>query len=319
MNADGSLEPVPPSNPIEDEKVTGLSAIPEPAALDPFDAGKAWIFGTLAALVLGVPAAYSFVPKLLVAAGLSLRKRVSLKDTWLLNPVTWKDLVFPACLGLSLFTVEVSFWYLLDIVFGGRLQGWAELFSAPAAGSPAYWFVAAVLVIPAVEEFFFRGFFMNSLREMGPGWAAFVPSLVFAAFHHPAGIPGALVLAVSASILTLWSGSVYPALSLHISLNSAVAAIKAIGDADTGHGASITAHLCLLLCTVAGMRLFRNEYKRLWQETRKLWHDMVSEPNARAKLKKLLLHWTYIIILAEILLTVVLVVYCTVTGRQIEL
>lgn len=315
----GSLEPVPPSNPIGDEQASVLPSVPQPAPLDPFDPGKAWIFGTLAAVVLGVPAAYSFIPKLLAAAGLALRKRVSLKETCLLNPVKWKDLVFPVCLGLSLFTLEVSGWYLLDIVFGGRLHGWADLFPTAVSGSPVHWFVAGVLVVPIVEEFFFRGFFMNSLREWGPGWAVFVPSLIFAAFHHPAGIPGAFVLGVSAGILTQRSGSVYPALSLHMAFNLTVAAIKAIGDADTGHGASIAACLCLLAFTIAGIRLFWKEYKRLWKDARDLWRRMVSEQNARTKLRNLLFHWTYIIILAEILLTVVFVVYYTVTGRQIEI
>jgi membrane protease YdiL (CAAX protease family) len=98
-----------------------------------------------------------------------------------------------------------------------------------AGNGAAITFLIGVLVVgvaPAVEEFFFRGFFYGALRTQFPFWvAALIDGLVFGAVHAPTGIeavPPLIALGFAFCLLYEATGSIVPGIVLH-TLNNMVA------------------------------------------------------------------------------------------------
>jgi membrane protease YdiL (CAAX protease family) len=96
---------------------------------------------------------------------------------------------------------------------------------AGRADSPLGWVVFALMVgvgAPVVEELFYRGLLMRSLRKRGmPGWAAVVVSgAVFAAVHlQGLQLPGLFAFGVIAGGLAHLSGRLGPAIWAHVGFN----------------------------------------------------------------------------------------------------
>ena len=86
--------------------------------------------------------------------------------------------------------------------------------------------VLVVGVAPAIEEFFFRGFFYGALRTRYSFLiAAVIDGLVFGAVHAPTGIqavPPLIVLGIAFCLAFEATGSILPGIVLH-SLNNMVA------------------------------------------------------------------------------------------------
>ena len=79
------------------------------------------------------------------------------------------------------------------------------------------------LLIPVAEELIFRGVLLTWLAAHVPGWAAvLVTSLIFAAMHvEPSIVAGTLFLGLVCGWLVQKSGSLWPAIAVHV-LNNAV-------------------------------------------------------------------------------------------------
>ncbi|MBE3561433.1 MAG: CPBP family intramembrane metalloprotease [Ktedonobacteraceae bacterium] len=86
--------------------------------------------------------------------------------------------------------------------------------------------LAAVLVAPFCEEMFFRGFvFMGLLRGMSLVWAGVFSALIFAVAHaDPGSFPVLFIIGLVLAYLRWRSGSIWPAIVLHL-LNNGLSAL----------------------------------------------------------------------------------------------
>jgi len=93
--------------------------------------------------------------------------------------------------------------------------------SVSGVGDWALFVVAVVVVAPLVEELYFRGLLLRSVEYRFGRWVAVVASsAIFALVHlNPILLPGLFVLGVIAACLTLWTGRLGSALSLHVGFN----------------------------------------------------------------------------------------------------
>lgn len=286
--------------------MTARSGEARDTPLLPSDGGTALVLGTIASSILKVPDWCSTLVPVLLGALFAHKKRVSLGSVFPLKPVRRVDLVFPGVLGLCLFSAEFFSGNLLDHVTGGKFGAWSELFPFPRETS---WFLlfALAFFIPAVEEVFFRGFFARCMSTYGPGWTVFAPALIFAAAHHPAGMIGALLFGILAGTLFLRSGSLLPPMVFHVTVNL----LAVIGAwAIQSQGATLFAGI-LGVCTGAGAWWFRAKLSAVGRGVLSLWRDMVSDEALNKKLKGLLSHWSFILILLTMALTLSFVAYKT--------
>jgi len=101
--------------------------------------------------------------------------------------------------------------------------------------SPWWLLLAGIVVAPVVEEVFFRGFVFAGLRRRYD-WqkAALISSLLFALIHlQPTAIPPIFILGYIFAYLYERSGSIGPAILMHISTNGlALGAAYLIANMD---------------------------------------------------------------------------------------
>lgn len=113
--------------------------------------------------------------------------------------------------------------------------------------------VLVIVLAPAAEEIFFRGFFYRALRNrFGVASASSMNGLLFGSIHYGGTdtlvlLPVLAVLGVLFCLLYEWTGSLYPAIGLHV-VNNALA-FGASGDGDPFVGAAL-AVVGLALCLV---------------------------------------------------------------------
>lgn len=138
------------------------------------------------------------------------------------------DAVVGLVIGLVAQLVLLPLIYIPILELSGRNR--TEL-SAPArelasrAGNNAGWVLFALIVglgAPLVEEMFYRGLFLRSLRKRGMGDAlsVVVSATVFAAVHFQTlQFPGLLVFGLIAGWLALHYGRLGPAIWAHVGFN----------------------------------------------------------------------------------------------------
>lgn len=94
--------------------------------------------------------------------------------------------------------------------------------------------VLVVGVAPAVEEFFFRGFFFGSLRSRLTALpAAFAAGAFFGLIHAPTGldaVPPLVVLGIVFCLVYELTGSLFPAIALHAFNNMLAFGSSSLGD-----------------------------------------------------------------------------------------
>jgi hypothetical protein len=129
--------------------------------------------------------------------------------------------VLPVAAGLAV----AAIW----LVLVPRAEPPGHLAALPVEAVAAWWTVrllGAVLVIPLVEEAFFRGYLLTRLNRGGPIWrlvAIGLSTAAFAALHGAwlAAIPAGLVFAG----IFLWRGRLWDAVVAHMTANLAVGLI----------------------------------------------------------------------------------------------
>lgn len=96
----------------------------------------------------------------------------------------------------------------------------AEQFKAVMASNVG--FIAIAILAPIAEEVVFRGAILNWLMRSQPAWKAMViSSLLFAVVHgNPAQMPHAMLIGMLLAWLTVRTGSIVPAIIVHIVNNS---------------------------------------------------------------------------------------------------
>lgn len=138
------------------------------------------------------------------------------------------DAVGGLAIGVLTQLVALPLLYLPILQLTGHTS---EDLSAPArelagrADTVVGWVVFAGIVgvgAPVVEELFYRGLFLRSLRKAGAStWlAVLVSSVVFAAIHFQAlQFPGLLLFGLIAAALTVRTGRLGPAIWAHVGFN----------------------------------------------------------------------------------------------------
>src|SRR3954454_231465 len=141
------------------------------------------------------------------------------RGTPFLRGLKWGAIAFAIYFGFQIFYVA--------LVHPDQKQ--TTLQDLGAGNGPALTLLIGILVVgvaPAIEEFFFRGFFYGALRPRFPCIAAAaIDGVVFGAVHAPTGIeavPPLIVLGFAFCLLYEATGSIIPGIVLH-TLNNMVA------------------------------------------------------------------------------------------------
>lgn len=124
--------------------------------------------------------------------------------------------------GLMLISFAFNFIYGLFLsMFDLRIQiDLVPIFQD--LSSPWLFFVGGAIIAPMVEEIFFRGFVFAGLRSQY-GWqrAALLSAAIFALLHFtPTAILPIFILGYIFALLYQLSGSIWPAILMHILTNS---------------------------------------------------------------------------------------------------
>lgn len=99
---------------------------------------------------------------------------------------------------------------------------------------------AVILLAPLAEEVFFRGFFYRALRNrFSPVSAIAINALLFGSIHYTGPdtlslLPILAVLGAVFCVLYEWSGSLYPAIALHMLNNALTFSVSAEGSVFVG-------------------------------------------------------------------------------------
>jgi membrane protease YdiL (CAAX protease family) len=289
--------------------------------IDPFDPPKAHLLGmVLVGLFLNgtiaewLPAAVVFC---LTSWFVISRKRAAPAQVFRLNPVSPSVLAFPIALAVVFWSLEVLALEGVDLVTRGSVSRWGKLFPSPVDSSlPFSEIVSTCILVPVAEEMFWRGFFSYALRRLGTGWAVVLPAIFFALLHHPVGVLGAFLVGVIAGILTARHDSILPAIVFHAAGNSSMCLLTAIGNK---YGGDVAEVLYYAIC-VSGVLLvlrIRPEIAGLWHDVKKVFRDFGSRPRFGKNFKLLFRHWSYILVVLELALTVAAIVLTTVTGEPV--
>lgn len=116
----------------------------------------------------------------------------------------------------------------------GILGAWVtDLARAGWVGAgPHFWAWDVVVVTPAVEEIFFRGYLLSSIRQaFGPQAAVIASTLLFAVAHlasGPSTVVTACLFGAVLALLTLRTRSVSPAILAHSAFNATQVLIAAL-------------------------------------------------------------------------------------------
>jgi len=289
--------------------------------LNPFDPARAWLLGLLITVLLigqfsDLGDFMGTVPGLAVALFIAVRRRVSVRDTFRLRPFRPADLAFPVCLSLSLGSAETLVLEAIDFATRGRFGQWAESISPEIPGGTLVTMLLTVVFVPVVEELFFRGFFMSSFAELGMGWAVVFPSIFFATGHSPLIWPGAFAGGVASSLFVLETGSIAPGIAFHAAMNLLGTGLGLVHEVLPGAYGEICC-LAMRIGFASMALLFVPRYKRLWISFRMYWADFRGGPGVGHRLKYLLRHWTYKLILVLLAAIVGVWAFLMVTGQPL--
>ncbi len=311
-----------------DNAVLDEAAINVPANADsrwllgPIDAGKALFFGNvigaLARGILRVPEGYGAIINicfLIWPVYAVWKKRLSYKDVFHTNFVWNPDFGFLAVLAVGISCAELLIIEGIDLLFKGRLADWAGLFpSAQMPDSLIQTILIVAVAVPIIEELLFRGFLLTAFSQWGHGWAVVFPGLVFALLHHPAGMLGAFAAASVSAISVIHYKSIVPAIVIHASGNLFLDLLEAF------HG-WVQPPLVELFCIgirvgfVLAVFLLRHRLAWIWYEFRRYWSEFVKRPQFKYRLKSLMKHWSWILVIILLAVTVVTVVLISIFGE----
>ncbi|MEA3350418.1 MAG: type II CAAX endopeptidase family protein [Chloroflexota bacterium] len=127
-------------------------------------------------------------------------------------------------LGCGLMILSWGFnlvYSLMLAIYGLQVQPDIKLLFADIS-SPGWIFIAGVVIAPVVEEIIFRGFIFAGLRGRY-GWkkAALISSALFALIHiQPLAVIPIFILGLIFAYLYQRSGSIWPAIIMHMSTNA---------------------------------------------------------------------------------------------------
>ena len=160
---------------------------------------------------------------LFIVRGLPLREALALR-----RPPSWSNAIGIALAALAaVWTTSL----VLELTVGhaAREQAVPEFFDATRLAPLAANFVAVALFVPIVEESLCRGVGFYLLEPWGPAVAVGGSALAFALAHGAVlDLPWVLVTGVGLGYLRLRTGSLYPCVGLHATVNGIAIAASAL-------------------------------------------------------------------------------------------
>jgi membrane protease YdiL (CAAX protease family) len=164
----------------------------------------------------------------------------------------------PFLRGLKWAAIAFAIYFVFQLVYVAAVhpdQKQTTLEDLGAGNGAAMTILIGVLVVgvaPAVEEFFFRGFFYGALRTRFTFLAAAaIDGLVFGAIHAPTGIeavPPLIILGFAFCIAYEATGSILPGICLHALNNMVAFGADKQGDwAVAGITAAVVLGACVTL------------------------------------------------------------------------
>jgi membrane protease YdiL (CAAX protease family) len=93
--------------------------------------------------------------------------------------------------------------------------GLTSTWSCESIWFPLLGILVSAILIPVIEEAINRGFLLHYFLPKGKLTAILLSSVLFAVFHQPHAIPPAFVIGIYLALLTLRSGSLFPATIAH--------------------------------------------------------------------------------------------------------
>lgn len=159
----------------------------------------------------------------------------------------------------------VAAWYAFAVLYAAVLEprGEQDTLDALGANESLGLLISStllvVLIAPFIEEIFFRGFVYRALRNRFGRWtAAAIVGALFGAIHYSGPDTLALLvpLAVLGAVFCLLyerTGSLYPAIALHI-VNNAVALAVTAEMTEAPVTAAIVATVALAVCARLSIR-----------------------------------------------------------------
>lgn len=119
--------------------------------------------------------------------------------------------------------------------------------------------VKSVLIVPILEELFFRGYLLGALRRYGTARAAIVVSLCFA-WVHGSSIVAYALFGLLLCLLTIKTGSLLAPILTHACYNLTLLVLSALGLSSLFVGWSLTACVVKLVGCTAFIAVFKRAY-----------------------------------------------------------
>jgi len=162
----------------------------------------------------------------------------------LLGPIVWQHREFLAkqldtrSITLATLGATIAIGLLLRLAYWAQLIGFVALglytddggvtgplfsFACPPLPAVLRYLLVMALLVPLLEEIINRGFFLHGLLARGRAVAIIGSSVLFAAFHSPAGMPAAFVSGIVFAAMALRAQSLWPGIVAHATFNALIA------------------------------------------------------------------------------------------------
>lgn len=173
--------------------------------------------------------ATTFVVLPLLLGVIKLKRGSKVADYFALRSVSLKTTLFWVAAALFLVAIgDVVKWlYGMPIMVNFVLDTYKTM------GSVSLFFLAIVVLAPVTEELFCRGFMISGLQRgfIGPVGAVTLTSLLWAAMHVQYDVFDIALIFMLGCLLgasRLHTGSIYPAIAAHVSINFLSYSVAAI-------------------------------------------------------------------------------------------
>jgi len=166
-----------------------------------------------------IAAAIAVIPLLIGVVKLKRESKIS--DYLAIQSVPKKIILKWVLIALALGIV----FDVLKLILGLELIPSFSIDTYQTKGNPWIFFPAVVLIVPLIEESFFRGFLISGFERtfLGSIGAVVVTAAIWAAIHTQYNlfdIVSIFVLGCVVGMSRVLTGSIYPALATHITINA---------------------------------------------------------------------------------------------------
>jgi uncharacterized protein len=200
------------------------------------------VLGVILVLVLGNVEPSSVDETLLIVAVVALSTLLSVGLTvafrWQpsfssigLRSVSWRWLLAGTSIGLLGWAANVGISFAYVWLTGDASNPQEPLVNAAQESTLQFtlMLMLGALVVPLAEELLFRGILYTWLRRWGVAVAVGVSAIVFGLFHGVSVVlPAAILLGVLTALIYEKSGSLWPAVMVHVANNAIVFAIARV-------------------------------------------------------------------------------------------